>query len=45
MRELSDDRTVERDYIRKWQFLISEYEAVRERRPDKFRRIGDFYHH
>jgi transposase len=45
MRGLSDDRTVERNYIRKWQFLISEYEAVRERRSDKFRRIEDFYHH
>ncbi|XIA67048.1 IS630 family transposase [Bradyrhizobium sp. TZ2] len=45
MRELSDDRTVERNYIRRWQSLISEYEAVREGRSDQFRRIGDFYRH
>jgi transposase len=42
---MSSDRTIERDYIRRWRALISEYETVREGRSDKFHRIGDFYRH
>jgi transposase len=45
MRTPSHDRTIERNYIQNWQSLISEYEAIRERRSDKFRWIGDFYRH
>jgi transposase len=45
MRGMSGDRTVERNHIRRWQALISEYEAVGEGRSDRFRRIGDFYRH
>jgi transposase len=45
MREMSGDRTIERSHIRRWQSLVSEYEAVREGRSEKFRRIGEFYRH
>lgn len=45
MRAPSHDRTIERNYIQKWQSLISEYEAVRERRSDRFRWIKEFYQH
>jgi DDE superfamily endonuclease len=45
MRAPSHDRTIERNYIQNWQSLISEYEAIRERRSGKFRWLGDFYRH
>ncbi len=45
MRDNSFDRTVERNYIQKWRFLIAEYEAVKEKRSEKFRRVGEFYRH
>ena len=45
MRDNSFDRTIERNYIHKWRFLIAEYEAVKEGRSEQFRRVGDFYRH
>ncbi len=45
MRDNSFDRTVERNYIQRWRFLIREYEAVKEGRSAHFTRIGDFYRH
>ncbi|PYF01758.1 hypothetical protein BJ122_11868, partial [Rhodopseudomonas faecalis] len=45
MRDNSFDRTIERNYIQKWRFLIAEYEAVKEGRSTQFRRVGDFYRH
>ena len=45
MRDNSFDRTIERNYIQKWQFLISQYEDVKAGRSDLFRRVGDFYRH
>lgn len=45
MRDNSFDRTIERNYIQKWRFLIAEYEAVKEGRSPQFRRVGDFYRH
>jgi transposase InsO family protein len=43
MRDNSFDRTVERNYLQKWRFLIAEYEAVKEGRSAQFRRVGEFY--
>ena len=43
MRDNSFDRTIERNYIQKWRFLIPEYEAVKAGRSDKFKRVGAFY--
>jgi transposase InsO family protein len=45
MRDNSYDRTVERNYVQKWRFLIAEYEAVKAGRSASFRRVGDFYRH
>jgi transposase len=45
MRGMSGDRTIERTHIRRWRALISEYEAVREGRSGRFRRVGEFYRH
>ena len=41
----SFDRTIERNYIQKWRFLIAEYEEVKAGRSATFRRVGDFYRH
>ena len=45
MRDNSYDRTIERNYLQKWRFLIPEYEAVKAGRSAAFRRVGDFYRH
>ena len=45
MRDNSFDRTIERNYIQKWRFLIAEYEAVKAGRSPTFPRVGDFYRH
>src|SRR6201991_4686603 len=42
MRDNSFDRTIERNYIQKWRFLIPEYEAVKAGRSPAFRRAGGF---
>lgn len=45
MRDNSYDRTIERNYVQKWRFLIAEYEAVKAGQSSSFRRVGDFYRH
>jgi transposase InsO family protein len=45
MRDNSFDRTIERNYLQKWRFLIGEYEAVKEGRSQQFKRVGEFYKH
>src|ERR1700733_4285631 len=45
MRDNSYDRTIERNYLQKWRFLISEYEAVKAGQSQQFKRVGDFYRH
>ena len=45
MRDNSFDRTIERNYLQKWRFLIAEYEEVKGGRSLSFRRVGDFYKH
>ena len=45
MRDNSYDRTIERNYLQKWRFLIPEYEAVKAGRSKLFQRVGDFYRH
>jgi transposase InsO family protein len=45
MRDNSFDRTIERNYLQKWRFLIGEYEEVKAGRSEKFARVGDFYRH
>ena len=43
MRNNSHDRTVERNYIQKWRFLIREYELVKAKSHPHFRFVQDFY--
>src|SRR5215469_4967436 len=45
MRDNSYDRTIERNYLQKWRFLIPEYEAVKAGRSERFKRVGEFYRH
>jgi transposase InsO family protein len=45
MRDNSFDRTIERNYLQKWRFLIAEYEAVKAGRSERFSRVGEFYRH
>jgi len=37
------DKTVERNYLQKWQFLIAEYLLVKQQKHSKFRFVSDFY--
>ena len=32
MRDNSFDRTIERNYVQKWRFLIAEYEEVKDKK-------------
>lgn len=45
MRDNSFDRTIERNYLQKWRFLIAEYEEVKAGRSAAFRRVSEFYAH
>jgi len=43
MRNNSEDLTLVRNYIQKYQFLIAEYELVKQKKHPKFRFVNDFY--
>ena len=43
MRNNSRDRTVERNYVQKWRFLVKEYELVKAKKHHQFRFVQDFY--
>lgn len=45
MRDNSFDRTIERNYIQKWRFLMKEYEEVKAGRSPVFATVGAFYRH
>jgi transposase InsO family protein len=45
MRDNSFDRTIERNYLQKWRFLIKEYEEVKAGQSEQFARVGEFYRH
>lgn len=43
MRDNNQDLTLIRNYIQKYQFLISEYELVKQKRHPKYRFVKDFH--
>lgn len=43
MRDNRDDRTLERNHIQKWQFLMGEYALVKQKKHPHFRFVQDFY--
>ena len=45
MRDNSKDSTMERNYIRHWQYMCQEYELVKAGKHPKFRFVLDFYKH
>ncbi|MBU1926307.1 MAG: DDE-type integrase/transposase/recombinase [Gammaproteobacteria bacterium] len=45
MRRTTNDRTLEKNYVQKWRFLIQEYELVKRHKHPRFKFIGDFYKH
>jgi len=45
MRDNSFDRTIERNYVQKWRFLIPEYEAIKAGQHEIFKSVGAFYRH
>lgn len=45
MRRTTSDKTIERNYIQKWQFLIKEYEDTKAGKHPRYRFVNDFYKH
>ena len=43
MRQNTEDKTLYRNDVQKWKFLIQEYERVKQKRHPKFRFVTDFY--
>jgi len=43
MRINTNDLTLKRNYLQKYQFLIEEYELIKQKRHPKFRFVKDFY--
>ena len=43
MRNNNNDNTLKKNYIQKYQYLISEYELVKAKTHPKFRFVKDFY--
>ena len=45
MRNNSEDKTIERNYLSKWRFLIEEYKSVKCKQHSRFKFAEDFYKH
>ena len=43
MERNTEDRTIEKNYIQKWRFLIREYEEVKQKKSVRYRFVSDFY--
>ena len=43
MRKKTEDKTLYRNAVRKWKFLIQEYELVKQKRYPQLRFAADFY--
>ena len=43
MRWNDQDKTIERNCIKKWRFLINEYELIKQKKHPRFRFVSDFY--
>ncbi len=43
MHRNTEDRTLERNYVQKWKFLIREYELTKEKKHPRYRFVSDFY--
>ena len=45
MRRNTEDKTLEKNYLQKWRFLVHEYELVKRKKHVRFKFVTDFYHH
>jgi transposase InsO family protein len=45
MRGNTKDKTIERNYVQKWRFLIQEYDLTKSKKHPHFRFVSDFYKH
>ena len=43
MRDNRDAKTIEANYIKKWQFLIKDYELTKQKKHPRYRFAADFY--
>ena len=43
MRSTTNDKTLTINYVKKFRFLIKEYELVKQKKHSQFRFVGDFY--
>jgi hypothetical protein len=43
MRRNTEDKTLEKNYIQKWRFLIKQYELTKTKKHHQFRFVTDFY--
>ena len=43
MRDNTQDKTLYRNYISKWRYMIKDYELVKSKKHPKFRFVSDFY--
>ena len=43
MRDNRKDNTIWRNYVEKYQFLITEYEQIKRREHPVYRKVQDFY--
>lgn len=43
MRRNKEDQTLERNYIQKYQFLIKEYELIKQKQHPRYKFVTDFY--
>ena len=43
MRNNTQDKTLERNYISKWKYMMKDYELVKKHKHPKFRFVSDFY--
>ena len=43
MKDNRNDKTIERNYVQKWRFLIAEYQLVKAKKHPKFRFVQDFH--
>lgn len=43
MRRTTEDKTIEKNYIQKWRFLMKEYELVKAKKHPHYKFVTDFY--
>jgi len=43
MRNNNDDKTLKKNYIQKYQYLIKEYEQIKNKEHNQYKTVGEFY--